>query len=186
MDPPDALPPGGIAPGSSGDYLTPEPNSMVDGVDVKIHNRPAGSPDGTPLHDSNESRFARLTNALLDEQLEHRSCRARLNMVEQKLTEAQGTIFSLQTEVASLEHEAAKRTARPGSSPKRAGGLDGIEEGSEEGSAIGALAEEVHLSNKEWTRLTHYRQAESLRARPVTTSHPSPTPAIPRDRGYRP
>ena len=26
MDLPDLLPPGGIAPGSSGDYLTPEPN----------------------------------------------------------------------------------------------------------------------------------------------------------------
>ena len=77
MDPPDLPPPGGIDPGSTGEFLTPEPSTMVDGVDVKIHNQPAGSPTGTPVHDSNESRFERLTHALLDEQSEHRSCRAR-------------------------------------------------------------------------------------------------------------
>ena len=123
MDPPDLPPPGGIDPGSTGEFLTPEPSTMVAGVDVKIHNQPAGSPTGTPAHDSNESRFERLTHALLDEQSEHRSCRARLNLVEQKLVEAQGTIFSLQTEVAALEHTAAKLAARSGSSPKRASKL---------------------------------------------------------------
>ena len=65
MDLPDLLPLGGIDPGSAGDYLTPAPNNMVDGVDDKIHSKPAGSPGGSSLHDSNESRFARLTNALL-------------------------------------------------------------------------------------------------------------------------
>ena len=44
--------------------------------------------------------------------------------------------------------------------------------------ALDALAEDLLLSNKEWIRLTYYRQAESTRARPVTTSHPRPTSAL--------